>query len=87
MKSQSINPGKLKNPYVYLEVPLKLNRSFIRRADAGKSGGALPESDRKLLIQVKLDDEGVVVDATLEGDNEPCATTWKTYQMMKDGEE
>jgi hypothetical protein len=67
----AVFPGKLKDRYVSLEVPLKVTGQSI---------------DRQLQIQVKLDDEGMVIDATLEGDNEPCASTWKTYQMMKDGE-
>jgi len=68
----AVFPGEMKDRYVSLEVPLKVTGQSI---------------DRQLQIQVKLDDEGMVIDATLEGDNEPCASTWKTYQMMKDGEE
>jgi len=42
-------------------------------------------------IQVKLDDEGVVIDVydLMEDPDmtEPVATTWKTYAMMEEGEE
>ena len=75
----AIFPGELKDRYVSLEVPLKINIII--------DGTKIKQEDRKLFIQVKLDDEGIAIDATLEGDNEPCASTWKTYQMMKDGEE
>jgi hypothetical protein len=75
----AVFPGDLKDRYVSLEVPLKINVFAL--------GAKLKQEDWKLFIQVKLDDEGMVIDATLEGDNEPCASTWKTYQMMKDGEE
>jgi hypothetical protein len=38
-------------------------------------------------IIVKLDDEGVVVDAFHEDDDsDPIASTWKLYQEMIDGE-
>jgi hypothetical protein len=38
-------------------------------------------------VQMKLDDEGVVLDAFIDGCEEAYASTWKTYQMMEDGEE
>lgn len=38
-------------------------------------------------IQVKLDDEGVVIDAFNTKSEEPIASTWRTYQMMEDGDE
>jgi hypothetical protein len=68
----AVFPGYFKDRYVSLEVP------------AGTD-----------CVQVKLDDEGVVIDAYLpkldrargEHYHEPCASTWKTYQMMEDGEE
>jgi hypothetical protein len=37
-------------------------------------------------VQVKLDEEGVVIDAYTPKTDEPCASTWKTYQEMEDGE-
>ena len=79
----AVFPGELKDRYVSLEVP-----------DPGRFVG--PGQNKIMVnIQVKLDDEGVVVDAfqpkqdkaTGEYYQEPIASTWKTYQMMKDGEE
>jgi hypothetical protein len=79
----AVFPGELKDRYVSLEVP-----------DPSRFIG--PGRNKILVnIRVKLDDEGVVVDAfqpqqdgdTGEHYQEPIATTWKTYQMMKDGEE
>lgn len=73
----AIFPGEMKDQYVSLEVPA-------------------PGKDEILAnIRVKLDDEGVVVDAfrpqqdgdTGEHFQEPIASTWKTYQMMEDGDE
>lgn len=66
-----VGTSKLKDQYVHLRVPLK-------------TVGL--KNDRTLDIQVKLDDEGVVVDAFLEGDSEAVASTWKLYQEMIDGE-
>lgn len=55
----------------------------------------VPEGASRILVQVKLDDEGVVVDAfpadLSKSDDEidatePCASTWKLYQEMIDGD-
>jgi hypothetical protein len=79
----TVDPCELKDRYVSLEVP-----------DPSRFVG--PGRNKIMVnIRVKLDDEGVVVDAfqprqdkdTGEYYQEPIATTWKTYQMMKDGEE
>ena len=74
-----IDTVKLKNPYVSLEVPLIVSGTILNTAGR--------EVKPKIQIQVKLDDEGVVVDAFLDGNPDPIASTWSTYQMMKDGEE
>jgi len=71
---QAVVPGELKDRYVSLEVP------------AGTD-----------CVQVKLDDEGIVIDAftprqdKVTGEHyheccDPCASTWKLYQEMRDGE-
>ena len=81
----AVIPGELKDQYVSLEVPLKVTGCNLATRK-GQAEAFNQLVSRKLEIRVKLDDEGVVVDAFLEGDSEPCASTWKTYQMMKDGE-
>ena len=81
----AVFPGDLKDRYVSLEVP-------AQEQDKCRKTG---QAEILVNIRVKLDDEGVVVDAfqpqqdgdTGEHFQEPVASTWKTYQMMKDGEE
>ena len=87
----AVFPGELKDRYVSLEVPIQVPD----REGCGNTGRLdTPMMDSTINIRVKLDDEGVVVDAfepeqdktTGEHYQEPIASTWKTYQMMKDGE-
>jgi len=73
-KDVVLDTSEFKDPYVSLEIP----EDLITHQD-------LDAGPLNLSIQVKLDDEGVVIDLLRgDGPNNSVATTFKLYQEMAD---